>query len=136
MAKNRTAQAGVYLNRLANNEYVQERLVEAADDMLAAYKRATKRRSATKAAQDKKVQQRVKHGAEAARDALKTIQTGRRPKSHRSRKVALAVVAAAGAGAVAAGPVRRKLAESDGSMAPQAFAARDEAAPVPPQPVA
>ena len=134
MAKKRTAKTGVYLDRLANNEYVQERLVEAADDLHAAYKRASSRRSAAKAAQDRKVQRRVRHGAEAARDAFQVVKTGRRRRRHPNRKLVLAAVAVAGAGAAAAGPVRRKLAEPGPGPTPQPGG--DNVVPVPAQPAA
>jgi len=44
MATDRAAKAGVYAQRLIENEYVQENLAEAADRLRAAYKRASKRR--------------------------------------------------------------------------------------------
>jgi hypothetical protein len=92
---------------------VQERLTEAIDNLRSAYARAS-RKSALKAAQDRKLHRRVGRGLAAARDAAVTVKTGRRPKRRsRRRAVVIGVVAVAGA-ALAAGPLRNKLTQQSG----------------------
>ena len=108
MSKSKMAVAAPYVERLAENDYVQERLVDAVDNLRSAYKRASKR-SAAKAAEDRKVWKRARRGVVAARDAAFAVKTGRKRKRHRGRVLVLGLLAAGGA-AAAAGPLREKLA--------------------------
>jgi len=115
MADSPIAVAAPYLERLAVNEYVQDRLLEAAQQLQAAYARASGR-SARKAAQDRKVQARVKRGLEALRDATVALRTGRKRERRSVRPLVVGGLAVGAAGAVAAGVLlRQKLASGDAS---------------------
>ena len=106
MADSPIAVAAPYLERLAVNEYVQDRLLEAAQQLQAAYARAAPR-SARKAAQDRKVQARVKRGLEALRDASVALRTGRKRKRRSVRPLVVGGLAVGAVGAVAAGVLLR-----------------------------
>jgi hypothetical protein len=114
MAQGRIAAVAPYLERVAVNEYVQDRLFEAARQLQGAYARASGR-SARKAAQDRRVQARVKRALEAGRDAAVAVRTGRKRKRRWVRPVVIAGVAAAAVGAcvAASGPVRRRFADRE-----------------------
>jgi hypothetical protein len=115
MADSPIAVAAPYLERLAVNEYVQDRLFEAAQQLQAAYARGS-RRSARKAAQDRKVQARVKRGLEALGDATVALRTGRRRKRRSVRPLVVGGLAVGAVGAVAAGVLlRQKHASGDAS---------------------
>ncbi|MDQ6914254.1 MAG: hypothetical protein M3155_00400 [Actinomycetota bacterium] len=103
-----------YLERVAGNEYVQERLAEAVDSLRAAYVRAS-RQSAAQAAQDRKLRRRLGRAIVAGRDAAVTIRTGRKPERRSRKSVLLLGVVAIAAAAVGAGPLRRKLAAGPSS---------------------
>lgn len=107
MADSPIAVAAPYLERLAVNEYVQDRLFEAAQQLQAAYVRAAGS-SARKAAQDRKVQARVKRGLEALRDATVALRTGRKRKPRSVRPLVVGGLAVGALGAVAAGVVLRE----------------------------
>jgi hypothetical protein len=114
MADSPIAVAAPYLERLAVNEYVQDRLFEAAQQLQAAYARAAPR-SARKAAQDRKVQARVKRGLEALRDATVALRTGRKRKRRSVRPLVIGGLAVGAVSAVAAGVLlRQKRASGDG----------------------
>jgi hypothetical protein len=115
MAESPIAVAAPYLEGLAVNEYVQDRLFEAAQQLRAAYARAAGG-SARKAAQDRQVQARVKRGLEALRDATVALRTGRKRKRRSVRPLVVAGLAVGAAGAVAAGVlIRLKPASRDAS---------------------
>ena len=115
MADSPIAVAAPYLERLVVNEYVQDRLFEAAQQLQAAYARGS-RRSARKAGQDRKVQARVKRGLEALGDATVALRTGRKRKRRSVRPLVIGGLAVGTAGAVAAGVLlRQKLASGDTS---------------------
>jgi hypothetical protein len=105
MADSPIAVAAPYLERLAVNEYVQDRLFEAAQQLQAAYARGS-RRSPRKAAQDRKVKARVKRGLEALRDATVALSTERKRKRRSVRP--LVVVGLAVGAAVTAGLLLRQ----------------------------
>lgn len=107
MAESRIAVAAPYLEQLAVNEYVQDRLFEAAQQLQAAYARAAGR-SARKAAQDRTVQARVRRGLEALRDATVALRTGRKRKRRSVRPLVAGGLAVGAAGAVAAGVLLRQ----------------------------
>ena len=91
--------AGVYAQRLIDNEYVQENLVQAAESLRAAYRRASKRR--VEPARDEKLRRQVRQAALSLREAASALQSGRsKPKKRRGRRVL--IVLAVGAGAAAA----------------------------------
>src|SRR5215212_8438509 len=106
MADSPIAVAAPYLERLAVNEYVQDRLFEAAQQLQAAYARGS-RRSARKAAQDRKVQARIKRGLEALGDATVALRTGRKRKRRSVRPLVV--------GGVAVVLLRQKRASGDAS---------------------
>ena len=82
MATDRAAMAGIYAQRLIENEYVQENLAEAADRLRAAYKRASKRR--VEPTRDKKLRRQIRDAALSLREATNALQSGRRkPKKRR-----------------------------------------------------
>lgn len=95
----KTDRAGTYAQRLIENDYVQENLLRAADNLRAAYERATKRR--VEPTRDEKLRRQVRQAALSLREAASALQSDRRkPKRKRGRRVL--VVLAIGAGAAAA----------------------------------
>jgi acyl-CoA reductase-like NAD-dependent aldehyde dehydrogenase len=91
--------AGTYAQRLIENDYVQENLLRAADNLRAAYDRATKRR--VEPTRDEKLRRQVRQAALSLREAASALQADRRkPKRKRGRR--LLVVLFVGAGAAAA----------------------------------
>ena len=91
--------AGTYAQRLIENDYVQENLLRAADNVRAAYRRAAKRR--VEPTRDEKLRRQVREAALSLREAASALQTDRRkPKPRRGRRVL--VVLAVGAGAAGA----------------------------------
>jgi hypothetical protein len=101
--------AGTYAQRLIENDYVQENLMHAADNLRAAYRRATKRR--VEPTRDEKLRRQVRQAALSLREAASALQTGRRkPKKRRGRRVLVVLVVGAGAAAavVASSPRLRK----------------------------
>jgi hypothetical protein len=90
--------AGTYAQRLIGNDYVQENLMHAADNLRAAYRRATKRRA--EPTRDEKLRRQVRQAALSLREAASALQTGRRkPKRRRGRRVLVVLVVGAGAAA-------------------------------------
>lgn len=74
------------------------------------------RRSARKAAQDRKVQARVKRGLEALRDATVALRTGQKRKRRSVRPLVVGGLAVGAVGAVAAGVLlKQKRASGDAS---------------------
>jgi hypothetical protein len=101
--------AGTYAQRLIENDYVQENLMRAADNLQAAYHRATKRR--VEPTRDEKLRRQVRQAALSLQEAARALQTGRRkPKKRRGRRMLVILVVAAGAAAavVASSPQLRK----------------------------
>ena len=110
MAKTETAsEAGRYVERLLDNSYVQERLGEAAEDLRAAYRRASKRR--VEPARDKKLRRQVRNATLSLTEAAKALKTKRKkPKRRKGRRalMLLGIGAFAAAAALAASEVLRK----------------------------
>ena len=108
---------GAYVQRLIENEYVQENLAQAAESLRAAYRRASKRR--VEPTRDEKVRRQVREAALSLREAATALRSDRRkPKKRRGRRVML--VLALGAGATAAvvassEDLRRKLLGGEGA---------------------
>ena len=123
--------AGVYAQRLIDNEYVQENLVQAAESLRAAYRRASKRR--VEPARDEKLRRQVRQAALSLREAASALQSGRsKPKKRRGRRVL--VVLAVGAGAAAAilasnEELRRKLLGGETAIDQQNAATPTSASP-------
>jgi len=92
------AKAGIYAQRLIDNEYVQENLAHAAESLHAAYRRASKRR--VEPTTDEKLRRQVRQAALSFKEAASALQSGRRkPKKHRGRRVLVVLVIGAGAAA-------------------------------------
>lgn len=95
MSKSNTARsASRYLGRLAEDEYVQEQLRDAATRVRQAYRRAARQRA--KAAEDKQLYANLRDAATSVRNALTALQ---RPKPKpRRRGPRLVVLVLAGGG--------------------------------------
>src|SRR5437870_12531215 len=83
------------LQYLVQDEYVQEQLREAADELRGAYSRVAAKRS--KAADDKKLYSNVRRAAASVRNATAALRKQEPPPKRRGRK--LLVLALTGAGA-------------------------------------
>jgi ferric-dicitrate binding protein FerR (iron transport regulator) len=98
MASSKQAKSTLpYLQRLLEDEYVQEQLRTAASGLYAAYGRARKQRA--QAAEDKRVYSNVRQAATSLRKAATALQRpAPKPKKRRIPKLAtLALVAGGGA---------------------------------------
>jgi hypothetical protein len=102
------ASAGVYLQRLVEDDYVHEQITEAISRLHKAYRRA-ERKKAADAAEDKKLYGHVRAAAGSIRRAAMAVQ--RKPPKPRRRVRKLLAGAVVAAGAVV---VVRKLAASPG----------------------
>jgi len=90
--------AGTYAQRLIENEYVQENLLQAADSLRAAYRRAAKRR--VEPTRDEKLRRQLRQAALSLREATSALQSDRRrPKRRRGRRVLVLLVLGVGAAA-------------------------------------
>jgi Tfp pilus assembly protein PilE len=133
MAKRKQAKAAMpYLQRMAENEYAQQQLRNAAARLREAYSRGTKQ--GTKTAEDKKFYGKVREAATSIRRAVGAVEDPPPKPKRRGRKaVAIALI---GAAAVIAGRARKaKQPDSYGNdgepAAFDAFDARDEASAEP-----
>jgi hypothetical protein len=116
MSKNKATAALPYVERLAVNEYAQDKLLDAARQVQGAYRRASGR-SPSKVPFDRKVQARLKRAGESLRDAAVMVRTGRKPRRRNLRPYVIggAVIATAGGGAAGVALARRKAAQNDTS---------------------
>ncbi len=107
MASDTETKAGIYAQRLLDNEYVQDNLAQAVESLRAAYRRASKRR--VEPTRDEKLRRQVREAARSLTEAAGALRTGRqKPKRRRGRR--MIVVLALGVGAAAALlAARRKL---------------------------
>jgi hypothetical protein len=111
--------AGALAERLLSNPYAHENIRDAAEQLRAAYGRASKRR--VRPAEDAKVREQVNRAAASVSEALRAIRTGRqKPQPKRGRRLLVIVgVAAVGAGvALAASDELRSAIFGDGPGAP------------------
>jgi len=103
--------AGTYAQRLIENEYVQENLARAAENLRAAYERASKRR--VEPTRDEKLRRQVREAALSLREAASALRSDRRkPKRKRGRRALVLVVVGGGAAAAVVASkddLRRKL---------------------------
>ena len=97
---------GPYVSRLAGSEYAHDELRDAAQNLRAAYDRATSRKAA-KAAEDKKLYRRVRRGVASLSNAAQAIATGREKPRRRWPKRLGAVTVLGVAAAVARATVNR-----------------------------
>ena len=96
----RAAGAGAAAQRLLQDQYAQEKLTEALENLRAAYRRSSKRR--VNPVEDKKVREHMRRAGLAAREAAKALQAGgRRPRKRRGRRI-LVVLGLGGVGAAVA----------------------------------
>jgi hypothetical protein len=131
MASTETAsQAGAYFERLLDNNYAQEQLGEAVENLRAAYRRASKRR--VEPARDKKLRGQVRDATRSLSEAAKALKTGRekpkRPKGRRALMV-LGIGALGAAAALAASENLRKKLFAGDSLAGHAGNGARAAAP-------
>jgi hypothetical protein len=99
MASDTEMKAGIYAQRLLDNEYVQENLAQAVESLRAAYRRASKRR--VEVTRDEKIRRQVREAARSLTEAASALKAGRqKPKRRRGRR--LIVVLALGVGGAAA----------------------------------
>jgi hypothetical protein len=99
MASDSATQAGIYAQRLLDNEYVQENLAHAVESLRAAYRRASKRR--VEPTRDEKLRRQVRAAARSLTEAASALKTGRqKPRRRRGRR--LIVVLGLGVGGAAA----------------------------------
>jgi Zn-dependent alcohol dehydrogenase len=125
--------AGVYAQRLIDNEYVQDNLSRGVESLQAAYERASKRRVSP--TQDKKVLGQLQSAVLSISEAASAVKTGRqKPKPRWGRRVIVVVgLGAAGAAAVLAAneELRNKVLGGDSVASPdvtQAMAGQATAA--------
>jgi hypothetical protein len=99
MASDTETKAGIYAQRLLDNEYVQDNLAQAVESLRAAYRRASKRR--VEPTRDQKLRRQVRQAALSLTEAASALKAGRqKPKRRRGRR--LIVVLALGVGGAAA----------------------------------
>jgi hypothetical protein len=113
------SKAGALAERLLSNSYAQENISDAAEQLRAAYGRASKRR--VRPAEDAKLREQVNRAAASVSEAVRAIRTGRqKPQPKRGRRVLVIVgVAAVGAGvALAASDELRSAIFGGGQGAP------------------
>jgi hypothetical protein len=94
------SRVGPYVERLAQNAYVQNNLLDAVENLRAAYERAQKRR--VKPARDEKIRRQVREAALSLKEAGQALQSGRqKPKKRRGKRM-LTVVGVGVAGVAVA----------------------------------
>jgi hypothetical protein len=124
-ASDAASRAAPYLQRLVENEYVQDNLSDAFGSLRAAYGRASGRK-AVDAADDKKLRRQVRDAAGSLREAAIALKTGRKkPKKKRGRLLLLLVAG----GAAAALAVNEGLRKRAMGAIPGAEATTDDAGP-------
>jgi thiamine pyrophosphate-dependent acetolactate synthase large subunit-like protein len=121
-----------YVERLVENDYVQENIRDAAANLRAAYARASKRR--VKPARDEKLRRQVRQAAVSLNEATQALRSGRRkPKRRPARRllIVLGVGALGAAAALAASEdLRRKLFGGESKAGPATTPAAEPSAPV------
>jgi hypothetical protein len=114
-----------YLQRVAEDEYVQNQLRTAATRLREVYGRAT--RQGAKAAEDKKLYAKIREAATSIRRAAGAVQEPPPKAKHRRRRASLL-----GAAAVAAAAFAKKKRGGQADLPPKPAEARaDEPAPEP-----
>jgi len=112
--------AGLYTQRLIENEYIQENLARAAENLRAAYRRASKRR--VEPTKDAKLRAQVRQAALSLSEAGNALKTGRRKAKRRRGRRLVIVLAVSAGGAVALlaanEELRKKLLGGDSGFEP------------------
>jgi hypothetical protein len=123
----KSSRAGALAERLLSNSYAQENISDAAEQLRAAYGRASKRR--VRPVEDAKVREQVNRAAASVSEAVRAIRTGRqKPQPKRGRRLLVIVgVAAVGAGvALAASDELRSAIFGDGPRAQPSVSPTEE----------
>ena len=90
---------GPYVERLLQNAYVQDNLLDAVENLREAYERAQKRR--VEPARDEKIRHQLRQAALSLKEAGEALKSGRqKPKKHRAKR--MLIVASLGAVGTAA----------------------------------
>lgn len=90
---------GPYVERLLQNAYVQDNLLDAVENLRGAYERAQKRR--VEPARDEKIRRQLRQAALSLKEAGQALKSGRqKPKKRRAKR--MLILAGVGAGGVAA----------------------------------
>src|SRR4030081_101189 len=111
MARSKQAKSAIpYIERLVDDEYVQEQLRNAASGLRVAYKRARSQRA--QAAEDKRLYGKLRHAATSIRKAVTALQRPKPQPKHRIRKIASASLSAGG-GALLILTLRRSQSKSE-----------------------
>jgi hypothetical protein len=127
MAKTKQAKsAAPYLQRLVEDEYVQQQLRMAAARLREAYGRASRKRG--KAAEDKKLYDNLRDAVTSTRRAALALQRRQPEPKRRGRKLLVVAVAGGGVAIILSGPGRKKLQSAFSKESP-APAAGDGAQP-------
>lgn len=93
------ARLGPYVERLLQNAYVQDNLLDAVENLREAYERAQKRR--VEPARDKKIRGQLRQSALSLQKAGEALKSGRqKPKKRRAKR--MLILASVGAVGVAA----------------------------------
>jgi hypothetical protein len=96
MAKSSKAKSALpYLQRVLEDEYVQEQLRDAAVGLRKAYSRATKKR--VQATDDRKLYGSLRRAATSIRNAIMALRKPEPPPKRRGRKLLIITLAAGGA---------------------------------------
>ena len=107
---------GPYVERLLQNAYVQDNLLDAVENLREAYERAQKRR--VEPARDEKIRHQLRQAALSLKEAGQALKSGRqKPKKRRAKRMLiLASLGAVGVGAALAASeeLRSKLFDSVG----------------------
>ena len=107
---------GPYVERLLQNAYVQDNLLDAVENLREAYERAQKRR--VEPARDEKIRRQLRQSALSLQKAGEALRSGRqKPKKRRAKRtLVLASLGAIGVAAALAASeeLRRKLFDSVG----------------------
>jgi hypothetical protein len=104
-----------YLERLLENEYVQDQLSEAFGSLRSAYGRASGRKPA-EVAEDKKLRRQVRDAVASLREAAGALKTGReKPKKRRRGRVVLLVGVSAAAALATSESLRGRIRAALGS---------------------
>jgi hypothetical protein len=93
-AKKKAASSVPYIQRLLEDEYVQEQLRNAASGLRAVYRRASRRGG--QAAEDKRLYGNLRQAATSIRKATLALQRPKPEPKRRGRKIATAALAAGG----------------------------------------
>ncbi len=90
---------GPYVERLLQNAYVQDNLLDAVENLREAYERAQKRR--VEPARDEKIRRQLRQSALSLKEAGEALKSGRqKPKKRRAKR--MLILASLGAVGVAA----------------------------------